>query len=362
MARFERYNAQKTLNYSHVLRQIYAMKIPTPRRRGDGWRIEVCVKGTRDSATLDTQAEAREWAARRILELKDAAQRAASGEMPRHTLAELLLRYLSDVSQHKKGGKIEADRIKAFIRDNPKLALSYLPDITPQQLTAWRNYRATQVAPSTVRRDINLLSSAMTYAVKELYWLHENPFTRVVRPKNAKARDRRVDPGETERVLAELGHVPGQPPADVRQRVAWVFLFALGTGMRTSEITSMRWSNVHRAYVRIPDSKNGHGRDVPMSDDVAALIECARGLDDDWVMPVSADSVKNVFRRACQRAGVQGLWFRDSRHEASTQLAKILENPMDLAKMTGHKDLKTLLNVYYNPTGDELAEKLRAKK
>ena len=65
---------------------------------------------------------------------------------------------------------------------------------------------------------------------------------------------------------------------------------------------------------------------------------------------------------ACQRAGVQGLWFRDSRHEASTQLAKVLENPMDLAKVTGHKDLKTLLNVYYNPTGDELAEKLRAKK
>lgn len=53
---------------------------------------------------------------------------------------------------------------------------------------------------------------------------------------------------------------------------------------------------------------------------------------------------------------------RDSRHEASTQLAKALENPMDLAKVTGHKDLKTLLNVYYNPTGDELAEKLRAKK
>ena len=34
------------------------MKIPTPRRRGDGWRIEVCVKGTRDSATFDTQADA----------------------------------------------------------------------------------------------------------------------------------------------------------------------------------------------------------------------------------------------------------------------------------------------------------------
>ena len=31
---------------------------------------------------------------------------------------------------------------------------------------------------------------------------------------------------------------------------------------------------------------------------------------------------------------------------------------MDLAKITGHRDTKTLLNVYYNPTGEELAEKL----
>lgn len=344
------------------------MKIPTPRRRGDGWRIEVCVKGTRDSATFDTQAEAREWAARRILELKDAAQRAASGEMPRHTLAELLLRYLSDVSQHKKGGKIEADRIKAFIRDNPKLALSYLPDITPQQLTAWRNYRATQVAPSTVRRDINLLSSAMTYAVKELYWLHENPFARVVRPRSTKPRDRRVYPQEVEAVLQQLDYAAGQPlepmktRRDVRPRVAWVFLFALGTGMRTSEICRMAWADVRGQYVHVPDSKNGQSRNVPLSDDMAALIELARGVDEVRVMPVSPDTVKNVFRRACLRAGVQGLWFRDSRHEASTQLAKVLENPMDLAKVTGHKDLKTLLNVYYNPTGDELAEKLRAKK
>jgi len=36
-----------------------------------------------------------------------------------------------------------------------------------------------------------------------------------------------------------------------------------------------------------------------------------------------------------------------------------MPNPMDLAKISGHKDLSLLLNTYYAPSIEDLASKLR---
>lgn len=154
-----------------------------------------------------------------------------------------------------------------------------------------------------------------------------------------------------------MGYVRGTTPSNVRQYTAWCFLFALGTGMRTSEILRLRWQDVQPRYVRLFDTKNGLNRDVPLSSEMRALIALARGVDDKVVMPVGRDSIKNVFARAKKRAGVEGLIFKDSRHEAATQLSKKMD-VLSLAKTTGHQDVKTLLTVYYNPTGDDLADLL----
>jgi integrase len=52
------------------------------------------------------------------------------------------------------------------------------------------------------------------------------------------------------------------------------------------------------------------------------------------------------------------LHFHDARHEACTRLAQILPI-QDLAKVSGHRDLKILLNTYYNITAPEIAAKMR---
>jgi hypothetical protein len=81
------------------LRQIYDnMKLPKPRKRGTNWHIEFMLNGKRYSSTHDTPIQAKDWAMRKIVSLKDDAKRIDSGELPRHTLKELCdiyLRYLS---------------------------------------------------------------------------------------------------------------------------------------------------------------------------------------------------------------------------------------------------------------------------
>lgn len=63
-----------------------------------------------------------------------------------------------------------------------------------------------------------------------------------------------------------------------------------------------------------------------------------------------------LFRRLRDQAGIVGLTFHDSRHEAITRLAGKLE-VLELARMVGHKNLNQLLT-YYNKTAAELAQKL----
>ncbi|MFZ3191719.1 MAG: hypothetical protein WA154_00735 [Moraxellaceae bacterium] len=185
------------------------MKLPKPVRRGDSWRVRFMYKGQDYNATFDTSLECHDWAARKIVQLKDDERNISEGKLPNHTLSELLLLYVQKVSSTKKGADIEPQRIKAFLRDYADLASKNLSEITPQMLTAWRNQRMTEVVESTARRDMNLIASAFTYAVKELYWIKENPFARVKRPKSAKPRHRRVTGDEVDRILSELGYVRG---------------------------------------------------------------------------------------------------------------------------------------------------------
>ena len=63
-----------------------------------------------------------------------------------------------------------------------------------------------------------------------------------------------------------------------------------------------------------------------------------------------------LFRRAKQAAGIADLHWHDLRHEAATRLARKLD-VLDLARMTGHRDPKSLLT-YYNPTAAEIAKRL----
>jgi len=101
--------------------------------------------------------------------------------------------------------------------------------------------------------------------------------------------------------------------------------------------------------------KNGDEREVPLSKEAVRLLQCMRPFKD----PVFrlTDEVRDVlFREARDRAGIVGLTFHDTRHEATTRLARKLD-VLDLARMLGHRDVKSLL-IYYNATAQEIAGRL----
>jgi integrase len=93
------------------------------------------------------------------------------------------------------------------------------------------------------------------------------------------------------------------------------------------------------------------------------------------VFPTTADALKKAFTRGLERARTKylgdceralvtpqedfllDLRFHDLRHEATCRLATKLPNLIELASVTGHREVN-MLKRYYNITAEELAAKL----
>ena len=187
----------------------------------------------------------------------------------------------------------------------------------------------------------------------------QSPTKDVSRPKENPPRDRRPTREETDRLIHVSGYGSSEPPRTVSARVVTAYLFAIETGMRAGEIAGIRKEHVYECYVHVAKSKNGHARDVQLSSEAQRIIKHIMNVTQkqDHVFGMKASSIDAIFRKLKKQAGVIELRFHDTRREALTRLSKKL-TVMELAKVSGHRDLRVLQNVYFSPTVDDLADKL----
>ena len=75
------------------------------------------------------------------------------------------------------------------------------------------------------------------------------------------------------------------------------------------------------------------------------------------VFPLLCEALKSAWRRACSRAGIIDLRFLDLRHEATSRLFEKSLNMIEVAAITGHKDLR-MLQRYTHLRAKDLALKL----
>lgn len=326
----------------------------TITQRNGKWRVQIRMKGVSRSATFERASDAKAWAARIESQIMDGIQ----GNAPRNTIfADLIRRYLSEVTPSKRGAREESYRIGRALKT--PLAKVRLADLRPQDFADWRDQRLQEVSPTSVGRELTTLSAVCEHAMKEWGLLRENPVRKISKPKKSRARTRRPTEQEITDICAALLYRPNEKPKMAVQRVAVAVLFAIETAMRAGEICGLKWAdvNMRRRIAHLPITKNGDSRDVPLSLRAAELIEQLRGIDDTWVFSLDAKSLDVLFRRARDNCGIQGLHFHDTRREALTRLSKKV--PVEvLAKISGHRDLRILLNVYYRPDMADIAKML----
>lgn len=336
----------------------------TIRKKGDcQWHVQIRRKGyPHQTRTFTTRADAEKWARQVETEL-DKGIFVDRSEAEKNTLHDVLKRYRDEISPTKRGADIEKLRINTILK-HYDLVATKMAALSSKVLAGWRDERLKSVSGSTVNRELNILSAVINQARKE-WGIHvDNPVALIRRPQSEKGRERRLELGE-ERLLLEALELSerdqnGRLTSGTRNiYVKPLVLLALETAMRRGELLSLRWENVDlkKRVACLPETKNGETRNVPLSSCAVEILENLPRSIDGRVFPTTEDALKKAFSRARERAKINDLHFHDLRHEATSRLAEKLANVIELAAVTGHKDLR-MLKRYYHPRAEDLAKKL----
>ena len=341
----------------------------TFRKRSGSWQAIVKKKGFGQIArTFNTKGEAEAWAKVAESELVRGVF-VSRAEAENTSLSDALDRYEREVTPLKKGIIQELSRIR--ILKSSHLASRSLASLQGKDIAVYRDYRLKEVSPATLRRELTILSSVFKYAIKE--WGMGglvNPVEAIRLPSaRGKIRDRRLLPGELDRILA-TSESPVLP--DIAR-------FAVETGMREAEISRMEWEHVDlkkKVYFMPFDSQRKPTRNVPLSSEALAILERIPRRLDGKVWGVTGHAISVAWRRAVARARrlyekeceerkekpdpafLVNLTFHDLRHEATSRFFEKGLNPMQAAAITGHKTLQ-MLKRYTHLKAEDLAEMLK---
>lgn len=329
------------------------------QKTANGYRAQVYYKSQRDSQVFRTKREAEAWAAQRETDLRDTASKPLSA---RKTLGDALTRYRDEVSPEKKGKRWEIVRIDAFVKSRELPIDSPIGEIDSDVLGKWRDRRLTQVGAGTVLREFGILSAVFETARREWKWIAVNPVADVRKPRAPDHREVIITWSQTRRQLRALGY-SYKKVRTISQSVAMAFLVAIRTGARASELTTLPWTKVHKDYFTV-SGKTGT-RDIPATPKTMRLINRMRGFDDELVFGIKSQTLDALFRRARQKAGMEGFTFHDSRHTAATWIAKRLKSTgveaqqavLDMCKIFGWTNINQALT-YYNPKASDIAKRL----
>ena len=281
-----------------------------------------------------------------------------------YTLRDLFKRFIEEVCPYRRGGKQERYRLDKLMRD--VISEVAICDLKGSDFACYIT-RQTHLMSSSINRDITVIMSVLAYARK--YWRIDIPNISgsFERPQDPPPRDRRISSREVARIVAvgdPEGFISGKRRVPLHANksvvVCIVFLLAIETAMRKSEILRLRHSDIdlEERFANIRISKNRRARKVPLSEEAIRLIMKMKTPKDGLIFDLNGHTMCTVFRRIRKRAGIVGVTFHDSRHEATTRLASVLD-ALPLSRVTGHTDLKMLLR-YYNATTKELAHLIDA--
>jgi len=319
------------------------------RKHGLGWRAEVYKHGVRKAQTFPTKAEAKAWAHALEREL-------AEGLRPSSlTVGKMMERYGKEVSPSKKGAKWEQLRITAF--QAMPLAQVKLSEVNQTHIAAWRDERLKTVKPGTLLREWTLLSHGFQVASKEWLYISQNPMTGVRRPLEPAPRTRILTETEQE----TLAYAFGANYKTATGRVGAALALALETGMRAGELCGLTWNKVdlQKRVADLPITKNGSARQVPLSAKAVQILQAVRNSqteDTASCLCLNVQQMDALWRKIRDKTNVVDCHFHDSRATAVTNLAKKL-NILDLARMIGHRDIRSL-QIYYRESAEDIAKKL----
>lgn len=314
------------------------------------YRVKVRLKGhPPQSATFKRLSDAKRWAQTTEAAIRE-GRYFKSMEAKKHTLGDLIDRYIRDVLPLKPRSKMKQESQLKWWRG--QIGSYLLCDVSSALIVECRDKLAGTPtsrkglrSPSTVLRYMAVLSHAFTIAMKDWGWIDDNPLRKVTKPKEAKGRVRFLSDEERERLLAAC-------KGSSCSYLYPIVVLAVSTGMRYGEIINLQWRQIDlgRGRLILHDTKNGERRNVPLvghAYDVISQLSKVRRIDTGLLFPnarVGDDSrpfeIRKSWRKALVAASIDDFRFHDLRHTTASYLAMNGAGLSEIAEVLGHKTLQ----------------------
>ena len=311
------------------------------RIHNNKWQSIIRIKGHPTLAkSFKSKTDAKRWGIETELKIRREDAGVAKIKFP--TFRDISLRYLNEVSIHKKCFRLERDIITPLGKE----AWSEYPinKITPLVIGKFRDKQREIIKDNTINRKLDVISTIYTTCKKEWGYPVINPVLGIRRPKNPEPRDRRFTDAEINLLLR------GNRTSELLRTIIAV---ALETGMRQSEILNIHSEHIKGSTLYIPVAKT-KPRTIPLTKKALLILRSC-------TLPFNIDRylLGKHFRRLCKHYGIEDAHFHDLRRQSLTNF--MLKKKLSVAEtmmIAGHSDPRMLLRTYNNLKVEDVAKKL----
>lgn len=348
----------------------------TIREKSKGqWQVQIRRKGWPfQSGTFRTRKEAQAWARKTESEMDRGlfVDQTAARET---TLADLIRAYIEGVTEnrHSENARVsERLRLERFLRTESELCSYYIINLRPEHFEAYRDRRLKQqvsrgnntsvtrktIAPSTVKRELNLLKRVIDYRRRWL-GIQLNPVNAqdVKRPTVQDERDVRLSDEERKALMKAC--------RDARNQLLAPFVeLGFETGARRGNLLRLEWTdvNLEQGTALLRGMKNSRNPDRVINHTIGLsprAVEILKALPrtEARVFPMTSNAMRKAFNYARKKAGLTHFRFHDTRHERISSLFEAGWQMPQVMAQSGHRDPKSVMR-YTNLSGDYLAKQL----
>ncbi|QDF66044.1 site-specific integrase [Shewanella sp. SNU WT4] len=335
-------------------------------QRKTGIRYKARVRASRNnkrifgkSKTFDKKSEALGWAKGIIKELDESG--IPNVDIPNKSIliGDLITLYLNDAFTSRNLGRSKTAvlrRLRSY-----DIALVKADELTPTDLVRHCRERLnepTAPLPQTVYQDVTYLRSVINVAgpmfgYKANIHAHNEAIPTLVKYGligRSDKRDRR--PTKLELKMAEEGLRQRQSHRASHIPLVDIFHISISTCMRLGEVTRVTWEDFDEraATLTIRDRKDprntrGNHCTIPLFPEAIDIIKRQPKVGEK-IFPFNSQSIGAAWLQICKQHNIENLHYHDLRAEGACQLFERGLNIVEISKITGHRDINVLNNIY----------------
>ncbi len=328
------------------------------------------------SKTFNSKVAATRWA-REIIHKVEKNLFAESFELIDCTLKKLITTYIDKKQKSEKPlGRTALHSLTQTKKSSfAQLLVSKITSADVVNFCLERRNSKTSPSAQTISVDISCIRKVLKVA-KSMFNINANDQCIVnaypalhdlkLIARSAK-RERRLKEGELKDLLTALKlkeshHCCIIPYQDI-------FVISLLTCCRIGEVCKLQWRDLNtkdRTIIvrdrKSPDGSLGNHSLLPLLSESQEIL-LRQPKTSDRIFPFNSRSITAGFRQARKKLGIEDLRYHDLRREGASRLIELGLSVEETARITGHKDLNVLWQVYVsiNPNHFDLFNKTNEK-